>query len=255
MKNLIKFFASKPGFKITNTKYIPKQFIDETHILKLDFDHVLSKYLFDLHDSHQFTFIQIGAFDGIECDPLRKYLKIYDWRGVLLEPQPGPFENLKKLYESQANLLILNAALDRSIGKTTLYVLEGDNFPKWAKGMASFRKQNILKHNEFLPYLDKFIKELEIDTITFEEIFNVLSIKSLDLLQIDTEGFDAEVLNMFPFDIIKPSIIHFESKHLGKPSLENLLTFLIENGYHFAYDGGEDMVALLQTGSMSANQF
>jgi len=149
MKDIIKSALKKSGYKLSNTKYILRQVLQDEHVLKLEFDHVLSKYLIDNDKLSQFTFIQVGAFDGVECDPLRKYLLKYDWKGIMLEPQPAPFERLKKQYSDRPNLSILNAALSKAKGKTGLYILEGDNLPEWTKGMASFDKQNILKHRDF----------------------------------------------------------------------------------------------------------
>lgn len=38
----------------------------------------------------------------------------------------------------------------------------------------------------------------------------------LDYLQIDTEGFDDEIIKMIDFSIIKPKLIKFELVHLSK---------------------------------------
>lgn len=50
---------------------------------------------------------------------------------------------------------------------------------------------------------------------------------------------------MLPFDKLKPKIIHFESKHIPKDQLEQVLDFLISNGYKVARDREEDMIAVL----------
>ena len=68
--------------------------------------------------------------------------------------------------------------------------------------------------------------------------------KQLDLLQIDTEGFDAEIIRMFPFEICTPALIHFESKHIEKKDLEKLLQQLLDLNYLVARDGAEDMMAV-----------
>ena len=245
MKTFIKNLAAKMGYKVQNTKYMLKPFLEGDHVMGLEFDHVLSKYLLGLPDPSSLTFIQVGAFDGVECDPLRKYLLRYNWKGVMLEPQPIPFSKLSRQYEGRLELNILNAAIARTNGKANLFILEGDNLPEWTKGMASFEKSNILKHAYLIPDLEKHIKQIEIDTISFEEIFKRNNLKKVDLLQVDTEGFDAEVIRMFPFHLLKPAVIHFECKHIKKDDLENLLADLIQKGYEVAYDRGEDMMAVL----------
>ena len=215
--------------------------------MQLDFDHALSKYLIHNKQSYNdFTFIQVGAFDGVECDPLLKYLQRFDWTGIMLEPQPGPYNKLFDRYKGRNAITVMNAAISDRNGRATLYTVEGNGLPEWAKGMASFKKQNIIKHGYMFPMINDHIIETEVDTITFENLFSGHSINKIDLLQIDTEGFDGEILKMFPFDRIKPNIIHFESKHIPKHDLEKVLDDLISYGYTIGRDREEDMIAILK---------
>lgn len=247
MKQVLKKLISKTGYRISSNKYMLKQFLENSNTIELTFDHVLANYLVSvIEKADDITFLQIGAFDGIACDPLRKYLVRYDWKGVLLEPQPTPFRKLQKVYSDRQNIYLVNAALDHQDGKTKLFILEGDDLPNWSKGMASFSKENILRHEYLIPSLQEHVNEIVIDTISFHTLFNKFNIDKLDLLQIDTEGFDAEIIKMFPFHLLKPSIIHFEAKHIEKSQLECLLDLLIRNNYNIAWDRGEDMMAVLK---------
>lgn len=245
MKKLIKNILYKAGYRVIDMKYRLRPIVDQINVIDIEFDHVISKYLLEKNDPSDFTFIQVGAFDGVECDPLRKYLLRFDWKGILLEPQPAPYSRLSSLYENRRNLSVLNVALSSQSGKTELYVVEGADLPEWAKGMASFDRNTILKHSYLLPDIGRYIRQIQIDTVSFGNLLDDHSIESLDLLQIDTEGFDAEVINLFPFEILKPSIIHFESKHIPKNNLEQLLYKLINLGYSIAQDRSEDMMAVL----------
>lgn len=38
-------------------------------------------------EKEDFSFIQVGANDGYTNDPIYKYVRLYDWTGVLVEPQ------------------------------------------------------------------------------------------------------------------------------------------------------------------------
>lgn len=246
MKTFIRSIINKLGYSLNSNQYVLKPFLENRGVLKLDFDHIISKYLLlNKKVNEPFIFLQIGTFDGIISDPIRKYIIKFNWNGIMLEPQPTPYLKLKKLYSESSNILVLNFALSHHNGISKLYILEGDELPEWSKGMASFSKENILKHKSLINNIDSCIKEIEINTINFEELFNRHSIKRLDLLQIDTEGFDVTVLQLFPFHILKPSIIHFESKHIPKKELEAVLYKLIELGYFIAKDGEEDMTAVL----------
>lgn len=252
IKRFIKRLLNKTGYRVTSTKYLLKQLEHPTNNLELDFDHVLSDYLINrISEKDNFTFIQIGAFDGVMCDPLVKYLNRYHWEGVMLEPQPGPYSKLKERYSHRAEIIIKNAAISARDGRTTLYALEGNDLPEWANGMASFSKENITKHSYLIPGIDRYIKEIEVEAITFQKLLEEKGVHKLDLLQTDTEGFDGEILRMFPFDRIKPKLIHFESKHIERRELELLLDMLIVHGYKVARDRGEDMMAVLDEKSPS----
>lgn len=247
IKKVLRNIFKKAGYKITGTKYVLKQFLFPGNTLQLDFDHALSKYLIHSKRSdNDFTFIQVGAFDGVECDPLLKYLQRFDWTGIMLEPQPGPYNKLVERYSNRTGITVKNAAISDRSGRATLYTVEGNGLPEWTKGMASFNKQNIIKHDYMFPKINDHIKATEVNTITFQQLFSDHSIKKIDLLQIDTEGFDAEILRMFPFERIKPNIIHFESKHIPKQDLEEVLDDLISHGYTIGRDREEDMIAVLE---------
>src|SRR5947209_8058963 len=64
-----------------------------------------------IHEIPDLFFLQIGAHDGITDDPLRQYVLKYHWRGLLLEPQPRLFAQLKANYQSEPQLMFENAAL------------------------------------------------------------------------------------------------------------------------------------------------
>ena len=53
------------------------------------------------------VFIQVGAYDGVSTDPLRKYIGRCGWRGVMLEPQPGPAGRLRDLYAGNDGIVVM----------------------------------------------------------------------------------------------------------------------------------------------------
>jgi hypothetical protein len=59
---------------------------------------------------------------------------------------------------------------------------------------------------------------------------------SIDLLQIDAEGFDAEIVRMALRIPEAPACIHFEHKHLSKADREPLFNELKANNYLLGYD-------------------
>lgn len=53
----------------------------------------------------------------------------------------------------------------------------------------------------------------------------------LYVLQIDTEGYDAEIIRMIPFETLRPAVINFEILNLSKRDIESVYTLLMDQGY------------------------
>jgi hypothetical protein len=88
------------------------------------------------------------------------------------------------------------------------------------------------------------IREEPVDCITFDEVLGRMPHERIDLLQIDAEGADAYLLSLFPFDRVRPAIVHWEIKHYTKTQKQDCLDRLAGFGYRFA-PSGEDMMAVL----------
>jgi FkbM family methyltransferase len=243
VKRAIKRLCERLGYRIESTRYTPRHFYHPEHLRSLQFDDVICRYMFEHGETC--NFIQIGAYDGISTDPLRRYIERCGWRGVMLEPQPGPAAQLRQLYRHNTNVIILQAALDSVHRTRTLYTVECQGLPKWAGSMASFDRAHISKHDYFLPTIEKLIREVRVDCIPFGDAIQALpGAPQLDLLQIDAEGADGYILSLFPFEQIKPAIIHWEIKNMTKPEQEGALDLLCAHGYLISRSGNEDMLAV-----------
>jgi FkbM family methyltransferase len=230
------------GYHVQGTRYCPRQLLDPGLLRRLEFDDIVCRRIVEV--GPEFSFIQVGAFDGTTKDPLHKYIQACGWRGILIEPQPRPADELGKLYSGNDRLVILQAALDEKRGTRTLFTVESDSVPAWARGMASFQRDNIVKNSYLIPGLEAMIKEITVNCITFDDVIQKLPTSRLDLLQIDAEGADGYILSLFPFDRVRPAIVHWESKNLTKFQQEEALDTLRRQSYRFARSGEEDMLAV-----------
>jgi FkbM family methyltransferase len=84
--------------------------------------------------------------------------------------------------------------------------LSDEALPEWTKGIASVNPD----HHKISGIDESYMKSETVDGVTFDTLFSKYNVTNVDLLQVDTEGYDKEILKMFPFERIKPSIIHFE---------------------------------------------
>jgi len=245
LKNTFKAFYKKFRFNLSASNNL--FFIGFYKYLYRPKPNSLSKLISDYskQKAGNFTVIQIGANDGITNDPIHKFIKRDNWKGVLLEPQKDVFDTyLKKIYAKNKGIVCLNAALGETDSFNTLYKIGFSN-ARWATGLASFNKDVLIKaftegsvkintdkegisipENE-----DERIVSEKVQMICFRTIIEKYNIQSVDLLQIDTEGFDFEVIKMFDFTRIRPKMIVFEETHIPPATLIKCYDFLHDRGY------------------------
>ena len=220
----------------------------------------ISAFLDDFSKLHnKVTVIQIGANDGITHDPIHKFIKRDKWKGVLLEPQKHVFPTLEKLYARDKEISTLNAALGDSDGKTKLYKIGFSN-SRWATGLATFNKE-VLEEAFENGYVEKWagidntpiptnkeeqIVAEEIQVISTDTLLKSNKLNRVDFLQIDTEGFDFEVIKLFLGNTldIKPSGIIYEHFHLSENDIKNCESFLQSHGYITKKFGGNTAALL-----------
>jgi len=243
MKQLLKRLFAALGYQVQGIRYCPRQLLIRDYLRSIELDDVICRRMLEV--GHEFAFIQIGAFDGITTDPLHKYITKYGWRGVLMEPQPRPAAQLRELYRGNDRIVVLQAALDCRPGKRTLFTVDSDRVPTWAGGMASFQRDNIVKNSYLIPGLGGMVKEIIVNCISFDDVFENTPSDRLDLLQVDAEGADGYILSLFPFERLRPAIVHWECKNLTKAQQEEVLERLRSYGYRFARSGEEDMLAVI----------
>ncbi len=203
--------------------------------------------------------VQIGANDGITHDPIHKFIKRDKWNGVLLEPQKDVFPTLEKLYAKNRGIKTLNAALGDSDGKTNLYKIGFSN-SRWATGLATFNRK-VLEEAFENGYIEKWAKvdsipipnskeeqiiAEEIQVTSTDTLLQSNNLSKVDFLQIDTEGFDFEVIKLFLGNTlnIKPTGIIYEHFHLSDADITKCESFLHKNEYITKQYGGNTAALL-----------
>ncbi len=70
------------------------------------------------------------------------------------------------------------------------------------------------------------------------------AIRNLNLLHIDTEGYDYEILKMIPFAEFDIDVIMFEHKHLSDSEYKKAIDLLHRNGYKTGRKDNADTIAV-----------
>lgn len=193
------------------------------------------KYLSSSRDSVKF--LQIGAFDGKHYDELYEIIKDdTKFKGLLIEPLKNAFDELLKTYSHRKDWLFENVAITekkeiRQIW-TIPYELKNDpNLPEWAVGCSTLlRNSNSLfgKHcnrEEF----EALKKHTVIEFVQCDHLLSVLekhNFFNIDIVQVDTEGYDWLIIKQLNLEENRPKIINFEFFNLTPEHYGEIITHL-----------------------------
>lgn len=179
-------------------------------------------------------FLQIGAFDGASNDFLASFIDRGLLRGVMVEPEPNAYNKLNKLYESSGEVDLLQCAIAKHNGNVIMYRVKQEyhHLAVFAPQLTSMDVNNIRKWMKGkIDNVEKVIESFSVPSLTVDEVIGRYKLVDLDVLQIDTEGFDAEIIKMLPLDKVKPSIISFEILNLSVEDKNHVYGILMDNGY------------------------
>jgi FkbM family methyltransferase len=198
-----------------------------------------------LLESPEFSFVQIGANDGVMNDPLYPLVKKYRLKGLLIEPMPDFIDRLRLNYSDQAQLRFENCAVSDEDGERDLFrVRQGSYKSEYVAGLASFDRRVLLRHKKFYPGIEKQIEVLRVKTLTIDTLLKKHGIFTIDLLQVDTEGFDGEILRMVLARGITPAIINYEHRHLSFKEQDAVRDLLELKGYRFHFSRYDTLAIL-----------
>jgi FkbM family methyltransferase len=184
-------------------------------------------------------FVQVGAFDGVKNDALHPLIRRFGWQGVLIEPQPKPFEQLRKSYAGVEGLVFLRCAVDREPGTRTLWRVDGahESDPPWWQQIASFDREHV--RGSLGDQADRAVGD-PVDVITLEQAIEK-SPAPVEVVQIDAEGYDAEIVACLDLDRHRPAIIRFEHTYLERATRAHVADRLVHYGYRLVSDASDTL--------------
>jgi FkbM family methyltransferase len=218
------------------------------------------KTLFDKTSSGIGTWLQIGAntLDPKQNynDPLMKIIKdIPMWSKFFVEPIPVLYDQLKENIKIWPNSTAINAAI--GVNPDTSHIVEylsmyclkkamkdkdfekKENIAHWANQICSFSESHVKSH-----FPDDEAVAFNVTTMSPSLLMHTYNITSLDVLMIDTEGFDFKVLQNFPFAQIRPSIVMYESFHLWRYNETEAAEKFMRSHCYALFKWGENMFGM-----------
>lgn len=197
------------------------------------------------------SFVQVGSNDGVKFDPICLQVRTRGWTGVMVEPVPYLFERLEANHGGGRRVRLENAAVADRTGTQPFYFLARSSggepaLPDWYDALGSFRRDVVLSHREHIPDIDDRLRVLDVPCLTFEDLCRKHALTRLDLVHVDTEGYDYEVLKQVDLGRWAPAVVLYEHKHLRPDERTAAERLLEEHGYDRVSDD-TDTLAVRRT--------
>lgn len=166
-------------------------------------------------------FIEIGANDGRINDNLRSSILSSRWSGIMVEPLPFVFERLRHNYARFSRVALENVAIADRDGQLPFYHLahvddpKREHLPSWYDQLGSFSREVVLSHAYLIPDIERRLVRTLVPCTTYEALCRKHGVKDVDLVLIDTEGYDYEVIKHIDFKLHGPRMLVYEHYHLS----------------------------------------
>jgi len=241
LKRLIKPVVHKLGFDIVRYP-VPQPVIER--LIERPF-HVLAFVVnYYVASGRPFFFVQVGANDGLRWDPLHALVCKFRLSGLLVEPLPDTFEQLRRNYVTEPQLTFEQCAIAADDGARPLFRVRSDAaVGDWAHGIASFNRAHLVRHLGDVERGEELVEEVQVRTLSVKTLLRNHGIDQVNLLQVDTEGYDYEIVRMFFAEGRFPEIVNFERVHLSLRDKQECRRLLARHGYRFV-DVGMDTLGI-----------
>lgn len=201
LKNVLVKFLSKSLLKISGQLNNFSELLIKLSTIIYPFrsinniDHLIKKLLPSILNKSTF-FIEVGANDGITQSNTFFLEKIYNARGLLIEPSQSNFE--KCLSNRAKDNLYENCALvDSEYDDEYIDLIYSDLMTITSKDSLRDTTKHLKKSRA---YSDKPNYSFSAKAYTLSKILDKYKIKIVDFLSLDVEGFELSVLKGIDFD-------------------------------------------------------
>jgi len=166
-------------------------------------------------------FVQIGANDGVRGDPLWMHINHQPgWRGLMVEPVPATFAQLREQRADPKFQLVQAAITDRD-GTVAITTFGDDDQDRSL--LAT------IEHRVADRYDGLARDTIEVPAMTFATLTR--DVADIDVLHVDAEGHDATILAQVDFTAWTMRAVLFEHAHLLPDERASTMARLRANGY------------------------
>ncbi|HKY99978.1 MAG TPA: FkbM family methyltransferase [Rhabdochlamydiaceae bacterium] len=173
---------------------------------------------------HDGIFVDIGAYDGVSMSNSYFFEKELGWKGICIEPNPQVFDKLQKLRKA----VCVQACI--SDKKETAKFLRISGRSEMLSGLSDKYDPKHLKRidSEIANFGGEKL-EIEVPTVTLNELADQEGIRRVDFLSIDTEGGEFDILKSIDFTKLDVDVIAVENNYHDP----NFRQYLQSHGFVF----------------------
>lgn len=201
-----------------------------------------------LGDREKLKVVKIGANDGLVDDPTAVLISRHPaWELLCVEPQPSAFERLQGHLGDRPLTTLANVAIADHEGVCEMWVADTRAAREWfgvsaiyLDLLSGFDRETLIRSN---PKVEPYLVQIEVNCVPLIKVLEDTGFVDADLVQIDTEGYDFEVLKAWPFERHKPDVFFYESAHLPEPIYKAALELLDGHRYNFV-EFGQNIIAM-----------
>jgi FkbM family methyltransferase len=218
-----------------------------------------------LENQPSVSIVQLGAYIGkTRNDPLVHFLRTIvhakeSSQVVLVEPIRDYFDLLCENYQGISHVALENVAIAETDDDRIMYRLGVDpanyEFSEWLAQLSSLKKERLGylwenyegrngRHTVNHQFCLKHRVTETVKCMTLHQLLDKHEIQHLDILQIDTEGYEFEILQTLDFKKIKPRFINYERVLLREYEPE--CREMMEAAGYLLVDWGTDTLCILK---------
>ena len=201
---------------------------DRLYLIKSKFRGYFSQngedlFLAEYFQDRQGVYVDVGANHPFKNSNTYLLYKA-GWKGINIEPIPS---RLKKFIKARPSDINLNLGIGASSGKMTFYEMSSSVLSTFNRDVC----QKLIKAKEATLF-----KTYDVEIATLASVFEKhLRSETIDVLSIDTEGFEIEVLNGIDWKKNNINMIIIESSRANSTKNNDeevyLLDFLAQKNY------------------------
>ena len=200
-------------------------------------------------EAQDFSLVLIGAHSGLKTQQF-VFEASLQGKVCLVEPTPHLFAKLQKRWIQNQQVTLVNKAVYlRDSDEIDFYSMdESANLHRdYGDQLGSFNPEHAESH---VKDLKQYVQKISVTGISLTSLFEEIDCRSIDILFLDTEGYDCMILNSYDFAEIKPKQILFEHKHsdgvnrIGK-NFADLVRHLEKHNYRIQILDDENALARL----------